>query len=71
VAYYNTAEAALTKKEVFGLTLAGAAVVFVVTTIIAKTGLAMSLGEDEDILVVLRTVSLLVAIGAGIGLTLP
>jgi putative hydrolase of the HAD superfamily len=37
---------------------------------IAKTGLAMSLGEDEDILFVLRIFSLLVAIGASVGLTL-
>jgi hypothetical protein len=60
----------VTKKEAFGLALAGAAVVFVVTTVIAKTGLATSLGEDEDILFVLRVFSLLVAIGASVGLTL-
>ena len=60
----------MTKKEALGLILAGAVVVFVVTTIIAKTGLAAVLGEDEDILFVLRIFSLLVAIGASVGLTL-
>jgi hypothetical protein len=60
----------LTKREGFGIALAGAAFVFVVTTIIAKTALAVSLGEDEDILFVLRIVSLLGAIASAIGLAL-
>jgi hypothetical protein len=60
----------LTKKEAFILTLVGAAAVFIITTIIAKTGLTAVFGEDEDILFVLRIFSLVVAIGASIGLTL-
>jgi hypothetical protein len=60
----------LTKKETFGLALVGAMVVFAVTTIVSMTGLGVSLGEDEDVLLVLRIVSLLVAIGSALGLTL-
>jgi hypothetical protein len=58
----------LTKSEIFGLALVGAMVVFAMTTIVAMTGLGVSLGEDEDVLFVLRIASLLVAIGSAIGL---
>jgi hypothetical protein len=60
----------LTKKESFGLALAGAVVVFIVTTVIVMTGLTATLGEDEDILFVLRIFSLVVAIGSAVGLLL-
>jgi hypothetical protein len=43
-------EAAFVKNEAFKFGLIGALIVFAVTTILAKTGLAASFGEDEDIL---------------------
>jgi hypothetical protein len=63
-------EAAFVKKEAFKFGLIGALIVFAVTTILAKTGLAASLGEDEDILFFLQIASLLASIVSAIGLTL-
>jgi hypothetical protein len=60
----------LRKKEALGFALLGAAVVFLGTTIVATTGLAVSFGEDEQVLMFVRMVSLLVAIGSAIGLVL-
>ena len=63
-------EAAFVKKEAFKFGLIGALIVFAVTTILAKTGLAASLGEDEDILFFLQIASLLTSIVSAVGLTL-
>lgn len=58
------------KKQAFMFGLIGAVIIFIVTTILAKTGLAASLGEDEDILFFLRIVSLLASIVSAVGLIL-
>jgi hypothetical protein len=63
-------EAAFVKKDAFKFGFIGALIVFAVTTILAKTGLAASLGEDEDILFFLQIVSLLASIVSAVGLTL-
>jgi hypothetical protein len=60
----------LTKKETFGLALIGASIVFVVTTVLAKTGLGASVGEDEDVVFFLRIASLVASIVSAIGLIL-
>jgi hypothetical protein len=63
-------EAAVVKKDAFKFGLIGTLIVFAVTTILAKTGLAAGLGEDEDILFFLQIASLLASIVSAVGLTL-
>jgi hypothetical protein len=48
--------------------LIGALIIFVITTILTKTGLGTSLGQDEDVLFFLRVISLLASIVSAAGL---
>ena len=57
-------------KETFKWVLIGAFIIFILTTILTTTGLAASLGQDEDILFFLRIASLVAAIASSIGLML-
>ena len=57
-------------KETFKWVLIGAFIIFILTTILTTTGLAVSLGQDEDILFFLRIASLVAAIASTIGLML-
>jgi hypothetical protein len=56
-------------KEVFKWVLVGTLIMFLITTILSITGLAMILGEDEDILFFLRIVSLFASVVLTIALT--
>jgi hypothetical protein len=55
-------------RELFKWVLAGTLIIFSITTILSVTGLGASLGEDEDILLFLRVVSLFASIISTIGL---
>jgi hypothetical protein len=55
-------------KEVFKWVLVGTLIIFLITTILSITGLAMILGEDEDILFFLRIVSLFASVVLTMGL---
>ena len=57
-------------RETFKWVLIGAFTIFILTTILTTTGLAASLGQDEDILFFLRIASLVAAIALTIGLML-
>jgi hypothetical protein len=58
------------KKEAFILGLAGAIIIFIVSTIPAATGWGINLGEDEEILFFLQVASGLAAIASAVGLML-
>ena len=58
------------KKEAFIFGLAGALIIFTVSTILAATGLGTSLGENEEILFFLQVASGLAAIASAVGLIL-
>ena len=49
-------------KEMFKWVLVGTLIIFSITTILSVTGLAVILGEDEDILFFLRIVSLFASV---------
>ena len=55
-------------KEMFKWVLVGTLIIFSITTILSVTGLAVILGEDEDILFFLRIVSLFALVVLTIGL---
>jgi uncharacterized membrane protein YtjA (UPF0391 family) len=55
-------------REMFKWVLIGTLIIFSITTILSFTGLATSLGEDEDILFFLRVVSLFASIMTTVGL---
>ena len=55
-------------KEMFKWVLVGTLIIFSITTILSVTGLAVILGEDEDILFFLRSVSLFASVVLTIGL---
>jgi len=55
-------------KEMFKWVLVGTLIIFSITTILSVTGLAVILGEDEDILFFLRIVSLFASVVLTIGL---
>ena len=55
-------------KEMFKWVLLGTLIIFSITTILSVTGLAVILGEDEDILFFLRIVSLFASVVLTIGL---
>ena len=55
-------------KEMFKWVLVGTLIIFSITTILSVTGLAVILGEDEDILFFLRIVSLFASVVSTIGL---
>ena len=55
-------------KETFKWVLVGTLIIFSITTILSVTGLAVILGEDEDILFFLRIVSLFASVVLTIGL---
>ena len=56
-------------KEMFKWVLLGTLIIFSITTILSVTGLAVILGEDEDILFFLRIVSLFASVVLTVGLT--
>ena len=55
-------------KEMFKWVLVGTLIIFSITTILSVTGLAVILGEDEDILFFLRIGSLFASVVLTIGL---
>ena len=55
-------------KEMFKWVLVGTLIILSITTILSVTGLAVILGEDEDILFFLRIVSLFASVVLTIGL---
>jgi len=55
-------------REVLKWVLIGTLIIFAITTILSSTGLAMSLGEDEDVLFFIRLTSLFAAIVSTMGL---
>ena len=55
-------------KGVFKCVLIGTLIIFVITTILSSTGLATSLGEDEEVLHFIRITSLFAAIVSTMGL---
>ena len=55
-------------RETFKWVLIGALIILTLTTILTRTGLAASLGQDERVLFFLQIVSLLASIGAAVGL---
>jgi hypothetical protein len=58
------------KKESFKWGLAGALIIFSVTTMVSATGWGATLGEDESILFFLRIASNLTAIVSAVGVVL-
>jgi hypothetical protein len=55
-------------KEVFKWVLVGTLIIFSIATILSVTGLAISLGEDEDILFFLRIASRFASVVSTLGL---
>jgi len=55
-------------KETFKWVLTGTLIIFSITTILSVSGLGTSLGQDEDILFLLRVISLVASIISTIGL---
>jgi hypothetical protein len=61
---------AVMKNEAFIFGLAGALIIFIVSTILAATGWGIGLGEDEEIRFFLQVASGLAAIASAVGLML-
>jgi hypothetical protein len=54
-------------KETFRWVLLGTSIIFVVSTILAETGPVVGLGQDEDMLFLVRIISLIAAVASAIG----
>ena len=53
-------------KETFRWILLGTSIIFVVSTILTKTGPVVGVGQDEDVLFLVRIISLIAAVASAI-----